>query len=148
MGVGKQSEAWDQGAEEFWEGLAELLTAGKGAVAAGPGKGQGEPGWARGGPQGQGGARGVSGVVFFSRFLALGALHLEAQPSSRGCIRPLSNGTTHCPSSKGVSRCGCSSGSRHPSKGWVRPKQAGWEFRAGVLGFTACVFCGICRVFL
>ena len=22
-----------------------------------------------------------------------------------------------------------SSGSRHPSKGWVRPKQAGWEFR-------------------
>ena len=24
---------------------------------------------------------------------------------------------------------GYSSGSRHPSKGWVRPKQAGWEFR-------------------
>ena len=56
------------------------------------------------------------------RELAMGeALHLEAQPSPRGCIRPLSNGTTHCPSSKG--------GSRHPSKGWVRPKQAGWEFR-------------------
>ena len=34
---------------------------------------------------------------------------------------------------------GYSSGSRHPSKGWVRPKQAGWEFgvdRAGfLLGF-------------
>ena len=24
---------------------------------------------------------------------------------------------------------GFCSGSRHPSKGWVRPKQAGWEFR-------------------
>ena len=24
---------------------------------------------------------------------------------------------------------GYSSGSKHPSKGWVRPKQAGWEFR-------------------
>ena len=40
------------------------------------------------------------------RKLAMGeALHLEAQPNPRGCIRPLSNGTTHCPSSKGVSRC-------------------------------------------
>ena len=28
---------------------------------------------------------------------------MGAQPSPRGCIRPLSNGTTHCPSSKGVS---------------------------------------------
>ena len=26
--------------------------------------------------------------------------------------------------SNGVSSCGCSSGSRHPGKGWVRPKQA------------------------
>ena len=34
------------------------------------------------------------------RKLAMGeALHL------RGCIRPVSNNTTHCPSSKGVSRC-------------------------------------------
>ena len=24
---------------------------------------------------------------------------------------------------------GYNSGSRHPSIGWVRPKQAGWEFR-------------------
>ena len=40
------------------------------------------------------------------RELAMGeALHLEAQPSPRGCIRPVSNGTTHCPSSKSVSRC-------------------------------------------
>ena len=30
---------------------------------------------------------------------------------------------------------GYSSGSRHPSKGWVRPKQAGWEFRVESLGF-------------
>ena len=38
--------------------------------------------------------------------LAMGeALHLEAQPSPRGCIRPLSYGTTHCPYRKGVSRC-------------------------------------------
>ena len=40
------------------------------------------------------------------RKLAMGEdLHLEAQPSLRGCIRPLSNGTTHCLSSKGVSPC-------------------------------------------
>ena len=37
------------------------------------------------------------------RKLAMGeALHLEAQPSPRGCIRPLSNGTTHF---HPVSRC-------------------------------------------
>ena len=33
---------------------------------------------------------------------------------------------------------GYSSGSRHPSKGWVRPKQAGWEFRG--LGFRGLGF--------
>ena len=33
------------------------------------------------------------------------AMEVEAQPSPKGCIRPLSNATTHCPSSKGVSRC-------------------------------------------
>ena len=44
----------------------------------------------------------------------------------RGCIRhPV----------KVCLAAGFSSGSRHPSKGWVRPKQAGWEFRVQGLGF-------------
>ena len=48
------------------------------------------------------------------------ALRLEAQPSPRGCIQFAG---------------GYSSGSRHPSNGWVRPKQAGWEIRFKVWGF-------------
>ena len=70
------------------------------------------------------------------RKLAMGeALHLEAQPSPRGCIRPLSNGTPIVHPVKVCLAAGYSSGSRHPSKGWVRPKQAGWEFRVSGLGF-------------
>ena len=37
---------------------------------------------------------------------------------------------------------GYSSGSRHPSKGWVRPKQAGWEF-VWVLLLKHCYLMGL-----
>ena len=57
------------------------------------------------------------------------ALHLEAQPSPRAVFdhSPMAPPIVH--PAKVCLTAGSSSGSRHPSKGWVRPKQAGWEFR-------------------
>ena len=62
------------------------------------------------------------------RELAMGeALHLEAQLSPRSCNSTMAPSIVH--PVKVCLAAGFSSGSRHPSKGWVRPKQAGWEFR-------------------
>ena len=64
------------------------------------------------------------------RELAMGeALHLEAQPSLGASFdqSPMPPPIVH--PVKVCLAAGYSSGSMHPSKGWVRPKQAGWEFR-------------------
>ena len=46
----------------------------------------------------------------------------------RGSIRPLSIGSSHCLTQYGCIGSRVSSVSDHPSNGWERPKQAGWEF--------------------
>ena len=66
----------------------------------------------------------------------------ESWPWARPCTwrhsQALGAVFDHSPMAHPVKVCltaGYSSGSRHPSKGWVRPKQAGWEFRVKGSGF-------------
>ena len=150
----QERAVWGARTRRTWRFFGEALLMGRRALAGGstggpraPGKGGGGPGGPRSAFLAFFGSGSHAGLGFGTPYqMEYGSIPVTGWPSeswpwarpctwrhsqalARGFIRPVSNNTPILHPVKVCLAAGYSFGSRHPSKGWVRPKQAGWEFR-------------------